>query len=68
MLSKLIKLQVNFDIGRLSINWYFSIESMVKWASELSDVFRIKSVRQDGLARPFFLQFTLMTFCRNLII
>ena len=33
MLSKLIKLQVNFDIVTLFMIWYFSIESMVKWAS-----------------------------------
>ena len=54
MLSKLIKLQVNFDIVRLFLSWYSGIESMVKWASELSDVFRIKSgVRQGGLASAF---------------
>ena len=47
MLSKLIKLQVNFDIVRLFMSSYSRIESMFKWASEPSDVFRIKSgVRQ----------------------
>ena len=30
MLSKLIKFQVNFDIVRLFMNWYSSIESMVE--------------------------------------
>ena len=30
MLSKLIRLQVNFDIVRLFMSWYSSIESMVK--------------------------------------
>ena len=50
MPSKFIKLQVNFDIVRLFMSWYSSIQSMVKWASELSDIFRIKSgVRQGGL-------------------
>ena len=39
MLSKLIKLQVNFDIVRLFMSLYSSIECMVKWASELSNVF-----------------------------
>ena len=54
MLPKLIKLQVNFEIVRLFMSWYSSIESMVKWASKLSDVFRIKSgVRQGGLALAF---------------
>ena len=54
MLSKLMKLQVNFDIVRLFMSWYSCVESMVKWASELFNVFRIKSgVRQGGLASAF---------------
>ena len=54
MLSKLIKLQVNFGIVRLFMSWYSSIESVVKWTSDLSNVFRIKScVRKGDLASAF---------------
>ena len=54
MLSKLMKLNVNFSIVRILLSWYTKFGAQVKWAGELSRFFEIRSdERQGGLASAF---------------
>ena len=62
-----MKINVPIAFLNIVINWYSKMNVMVRWNNSLSDVLRVRSVRQGGVLSPYLFNVYADVFINNIV-